>query len=214
MTTTFDQLINIDVSEKLETKKVGGVTLSYLSWAYAWAQFKKICPEACYEIKKFKTKDNELLPYMYDEKTGYMVNTEVSDGVMLHEMWLPVLDANNKAMKSEPYQYKTSKGETKTVNTATMFDINTAIMRCLVKNIAMFGLGLNIYAGEDLPGDMTIPDEEEKKQKQTDLLTAINSTKSYTELELLYKNNKKEIIANSTLLDLIKERGKTLRSAA
>ena len=53
-------------------------------------------------------------------------------------------------MKSIPYEYTTNKG-TFTVNAATMFDVNKALMRCLTKNLAMFGLGLYIYAGEDLP---------------------------------------------------------------
>ena len=60
------------------------------------------------------------------------------------------MDNKNKAMKCAPYQYKTRNG-VKDVEAATMFDINTAIMRCLVKNLAMHGLGLYIYAGEDIP---------------------------------------------------------------
>jgi hypothetical protein len=65
-------------------------------------------------------------------------------------MQIPVMDNKNKAMKSVPYQYKTRNGM-KDVEAATMFDINTAIMRCIVKNLAMHGLGLYIYAGEDIP---------------------------------------------------------------
>ena len=68
-------------------------------------------------------------------------------------MWLPVMDNANKTMKLNPYTYKTKKGE-KTVSAISMFDINKAVMRCLVKNLAMFGLGLYIYAGEDLPEDI------------------------------------------------------------
>jgi len=65
-------------------------------------------------------------------------------------MNLPVLDGANKAQKNVDYTYKTKFSE-KIVNAATMFDINTAIMRCLTKNLAMFGLGHYIYAGEDFP---------------------------------------------------------------
>jgi len=65
-------------------------------------------------------------------------------------MMLPVLDNKNKAMKKQAYTYTTNYGE-KTVDSATMFDINTSIMRCLVKNIALFGFGINVYKGEDLP---------------------------------------------------------------
>ena len=67
-----------------------------------------------------------------------------------HNMQLPVMDSKNKAMKAKAYTYKTKYGE-KRVEPATMFDLNKTIMRCLVKNMAMFGLGLSLYQGEDLP---------------------------------------------------------------
>ena len=66
------------------------------------------------------------------------------------EMWLPVMDGANNAMMDAPYTFTTRYGE-KAVNKATMFDINKTIMRCLTKNLAMFGLGHYIYAGEDIP---------------------------------------------------------------
>ena len=79
-----------------------------------------------------------------------MCHTEVSiDGETL-EMWLPVMDGANKSMKKEAYTYTTRYGE-KSVDAATSFDINKTLMRCLVKNLAMFGLGIYIFAGEDLP---------------------------------------------------------------
>ena len=55
-------------------------------------------------------------------------------------MWLPVMDGANKAMKANPYTYDTKKAKGLKVDAATMFDINKTIMRCLVKNLAMFGL--------------------------------------------------------------------------
>lgn len=142
MEKSFEDVYSINVNEKTE-KKNG---LTYLSWAWAWAEFKKAYPNATYTIKRF----DGNLPYVYDEKTGYMVFTEVTVGDLTHEMWLPVMDGANKAMKNEPYAYTTKFGE-KTVDAATMTDINKTIMRCLTKNLAMFGLGLYIYAGEDLP---------------------------------------------------------------
>lgn len=138
----FKKLYSLDVSGKTEEKN----GLTYLSWAWAWAEFKKACPDATYEIVKF---DNGL-PYAYDEATGFMVYTRVTAKGVTHEMWLPVMDGANKAMKTRPYEYSTKFGK-KTVEAATMFDVNKAIMRCLTKNLAMFGLGLYIYAGEDLP---------------------------------------------------------------
>ena len=142
----FNKLFQLDVNGHVE-KKNG---LNYLTWAWAWAEVKKIYPDASYEIKRFENG----LPYVYDPNTGYMVFTEVTIEGLTHEMWLPVMDGANKAMKSEGYTYTTKYGE-KDVEPATMFDINKTIMRCLVKNLAMFGLGLYIYAGEDLPEDLT-----------------------------------------------------------
>ena len=101
----FQKLYELDVNHK--TKDKNG--LKYLSWAWAWAEFKKANPIATY-----------------------------------------VVDGANAAMKAEAYTYKTRYKE-KECEAATMFDINTAIMRCLTKNLAMFGLGLYIYAGEDMP---------------------------------------------------------------
>ena len=167
----FSVLNAVNVNEHTETKKSDGTELTYLSWPFAWAEVKKRYPGAKYEI----VKQENGLPYVYDENTGYMVSTRVSIEGVSHEMWLPVMDGANKAMKSAPYIYKVKNKNfryakkcedgvyrdgygkeqpeffEKTVNAATMFDVNKAIMRCLVKNLAMFGLGLYIYAGEDLP---------------------------------------------------------------
>lgn len=146
MATVFDELNAINVNGKTEKKKSGGTELTYLSWTWAWAEVKKRYPEAHYEIVM-----HNGLPYVYDENTGYMVFTTVTIDGITHMMWLPVMDGANKAMKNQPYTYATKYNGEKTVDAATMFDINKTIMRCLVKNLAMFGLGLYIYAGEDLP---------------------------------------------------------------
>ena len=89
-----------------------------------------------------------------------MVFTEVTVDDLTHSMWLPVMDSKNKAMKLTPYTYQVWDSYKKvyvekTVQAATMFDINKTLMRCLVKNLAMFGLGLYVYAGEDIPTDNT-----------------------------------------------------------
>jgi hypothetical protein len=147
----FSKLYAIDVSDYVETKKNGNTELTYLSWANAWKNFKEQCPDADYDIKHWDGK-----PYLYDEVLGYMVETSITTNGETKTMWLPVMDNTNHAMKDKPYTYKTSKGEERTVQAATMFDINTAIMRCLVKNMGMFGLGLYIYAGEDVPDGETV----------------------------------------------------------
>ena len=141
----FAELYSLDVNKYVE-KKQG---LSYLSWSYAWAEFKKIYPDATYEVKK----DEHGRCYFGDEQIGYMVYTSVTAGGLTYEMWLPVMDTANKAMKLNAYTYSTRNGD-KSVEAISMFDINKTVMRCLVKNLAMFGLGLYIYAGEDLPEDI------------------------------------------------------------
>lgn len=151
--TVFDRLFNVDVSEHTEKKKTGKTELAYLSWTYAWANVKKRYPDANYEIARAENG----LPYVYDQHTGYMVFTKVTIEGVTHEMWLPVMDGRNEAMLDHPYQKK-YKDYSITVEPATMFDINKTIMRCLVKNLAMFGLGLYIYAGEDLPVDIDTSD--------------------------------------------------------
>lgn len=122
----YKKALKTDVNGKTE-KKNG---LTYLSWSWAWAEFIKLYPSATYEIKK----NVNGLPCFGDEKLGYMVYTSVTVDAVTHEMWLPVMDFKNKSMLQP-----------------TTFDINKAVMRCLTKNLAMFGLGLYIYSGEDLP---------------------------------------------------------------
>ena len=169
----FEKLIQLNVNDRTEKKN----DLTYLSWAWAWQEFKKICPDATYEIKKFPDENGREFPYVCDERFGIMVFTSVTAGGITYEMWLPVMDGANRAMKDEQYTYDVKKYEwdaqkrknvwdgeyeQKSVEAATMFDINKTIMRCLVKNIAMFGLGLYIYAGEDLPEEVKEPATDEQ----------------------------------------------------
>lgn len=121
----FEEVYAINVNDKTEKKG----NLTYLSWSLAWAEFKKVYPEATYKINAF---DGTYCTG--NEKMGYMVQTEVTAGEQTYEMWLPVMDMRNNAILQPK-----------------MTDVNKAIMRCLTKNLAMFGLGLYIYAGEDLP---------------------------------------------------------------
>lgn len=134
--TVFERLSAINVNEHVEKKD----NLTYLSWAWAWSEVKKACPDASYKIGATE----------YDEVLGFMCHTTVTIEGETLEMWLPVMDGKNKSMKKYPYEYTTKWGN-KLVDSATTFDINKTIMRCLVKNLAMFGLGIYIYAGEDLP---------------------------------------------------------------
>lgn len=186
----FDKLYKLNVNDNVEEKN----GLSYLSWTWAIAEALKVCPDMTYKVLRFENN----LPFTYDEQTGYMVFTEVTMGGITREMWLPVMDGANKAMLDHPYTYKVKKKEwndtikkyeytevEKTCEAATMFDINKTIMRCLTKNLAMFGLGLYIYAGEDLP-------EEEATAKITpEQIEQINKLVQDKESMLSYYKIKK-----------------------
>ena len=132
MENKFEKLLSLNVNDKTE-KKNG---LTYLSWSWAWAEFCKIYPEATYTV--LKNQDN--IAAFGNKEQGYMVYTEVTAGGITHEMWLPVMDFKNKSILNP-----------------TTFDINKAIMRCLTKNLAMFGLALYVYSGEDLPEQLETP---------------------------------------------------------
>lgn len=174
MENPFVKLFAVNLKDHLEVKKSGSTELKYVSWPYAWAEVKKLYPSSSYEVKKFNG-----LPYVYDPITGFMVYTSVTIEGVSHEMWLPVMDSSNKAMKAIPYTYTAPKWdynpqthrrekigmEERTVEAASMFDVNKTIMRCLVKNLAMFGLGLYVYAGEDLPED-AVQQQDAESQKQ------------------------------------------------
>ena len=121
----FEEIIKINVNDKTEKKG----NLTYLSWSWAWTEFKKIYPKATYLVDKF---DGTYCTG--NDKLGWMVRTEVSADDLTYEMWLPIMDMRNNAILQPK-----------------MTDVNKAIMRCLAKNLAMYGLGLYIYAGEDLP---------------------------------------------------------------
>ena len=169
----FNKLFLLDINGHIE-KKNG---LSYLSWAWAWAEVKKIYPTANYTIE----------PYSFDEKLGYMVFTTVTINGQTYRMWLPVMDNNNNSMKSEPYEVTTKYGK-KQVAAASMFDINKAYMRCLVKNLAMFGLGLYIYAGEDLP-EKSFETIDEELTILEEMLKKIDGCTTVEEVTDIWKNN-------------------------
>jgi hypothetical protein len=161
--TTFESLLKVDVTKRVKVKGSGKQAQKYLSWTYAWEMIKKTFPDANYKVLN----NSDGMPYFADD-FGIMIKTEVTINNETLSMWLPVLDGAMKAMKRTEYAYKVKKYvgvypntrqdgfEDKYVSPATMFDINTATMRCLVKNFAMFGLGLNLYTGEDFTEIETI----------------------------------------------------------
>ena len=170
--TTFNELCGINVNEHTEKKN----KLTYLSWAWAWRIFKQKCPDTTYQVMKTM----EGLPYLESE-AGVMVYTEVTANGITHEMWLPIMDGANKAMKRTAYTYQTKFGE-KTCDAFDMFDVNKTIMRCLVKNLAMFGLAIYIYAGEDLPEAPPVDVDG-----LADLIAKIDSSDSMENLKVNYE---------------------------
>lgn len=226
-TDKFQQLYTLNLNDKVENKN----GLTYLSWANAWAAFKTVYPNATYRIIK---NPQTNLPFFMDENLGIMVYTEVTADHQTYEMWLPVMDSANKAMRLTPYTYqiwdkKNNKYVERKVDAATMFDINKTVMRCLVKNLAMFGLGLYIFAGEDMPETVESSSEEpqqnatptkarkQRKQQSADrydgIRQAINATNSTQELMLLYQQHP-EVASNPQILALFTARKEQLLNAA
>lgn len=139
----FQKLNSIDVSGHQE-KKNG---LTYLSWAWAWGEVKKQHPEAVYTIYEAA---NGCF-YHTDGNTCW-VKTGVTVNGIEHIEYLPVMDNRNKSIP---------------LKSVTSFDVNKSIQRCITKACARHGLGLYIYAGEDLPED----EEPQQKPKQAKVQT-------------------------------------------
>jgi len=140
MSSVFETLNAIDVNDCVE-KKSG---LSYISWAHCWRYVKKNFPTAFYTIYENADGWN----YHTDGKTCWVKTGVTIDGLE-HIEYLPVMDFKNKSIKADD---------------VTSFDVNKAIQRSLTKACARHGLGLYIYAGEDLP------EEESKLLSQEELV--------------------------------------------
>lgn len=198
----FETLNAIDCSEHTEKKKNGQVELTYLSWPWAWAEVKKRYPDADYTIYK----DEQKRPYIEDPDYGLMCYTTVTINGQTHEMWLPVMDSANKTMRRTPYKYQSKSGE-RTCEAATMFDINKTIMRCLVKNLAMFGLGLYIYAGEDLPEDVVKEQAQAAADAKTKVIEQVKAAKDRAEVTSIW-NAHKELQADAQFKAAVMEMSK------
>ncbi len=158
----FKKLNSINVNDKTEKKG----NLTYLSWAWAWGEVKKLFPDTTYNI--YENVDG--LNYHTDGKTCW-VKTGVTVNGLEHIEYLPVMDFKNKSLP---------------LAEVTSFDVNKAIQRSLTKALARHGLGLYIYAGEDLPEDGTAgtPPEGGKKEPHAreDYIDDIKKTVLLSEL--------------------------------
>ena len=121
----MSDLLKVNVNDHTEQKN----GLTYLSWAWAWSEVLKVDPLATWEAVEFNGMPCTFLP-----DTSAMVKTIVTIKGHAKSCWLPVMNHRNQAIKGPD-----------------AFAVNTAIVRCLTKTISMHGLGLYIYAGEDLP---------------------------------------------------------------
>lgn len=138
-----------------KTKEWKSFELKYLSWAYAYREMTRLDPEASYNehtwpmmMKDGTIQEAYQVPYLRTE-TGYFVRVSVTMFGRTTSEWLAVMDSKNKALLNP---------------TAT--DINKALKRCYVKALALHGLGLFLYVGEDLPEDIQAPDFASDEQQK------------------------------------------------
>lgn len=141
----MSDLLKININERLEKKG----NLSYLSWAHAWGEALRIDPNASFHVSTFDRGDGVNQVYMDVNGTALVWVTVTLNGKAM-TCQLPVMDNKNKAIPNPD-----------------AFAVNTAIMRCMVKALALHGLGLYVYAGEDLPdGDEPKKPEPKPEPKQ------------------------------------------------
>ena len=171
----MSELLKINVNDHLEKKG----NLSYLSWAWAWAEVLKIDPAASWVAHEWADRPAMFLP---DGSAMVKVSVTVKNDTKL--CVLPVMDNRNRAIQNPD-----------------AFAINTAIMRCLAKAIAMHGLGLYIYAGEDLP-------EAEKKEPNPEVLAQIAAAVDQPTLLALFKSL--DAATRATHMDAFSARKKEL----
>ena len=175
---TFDILNKIDVNKY--KKKKG--RFDYLSWAYAVTEMLKVRPESTWHTHEYEV-DGKIRPYMVTE-AGFFVKVSVTiDGITRSQIH-PVLDNRNQ-----------------TIEKPNANDINTSIMRCLAKAIALHGLGLYIFAGEDLPE----PDQLEAKERAKILAEAQGMDKTFVD-ELIKKMDSGKINKSNLNKSLIRIR--------
>lgn len=172
----WDTLSKIDCSEHVEQK----MGLSFLSWAWAWGILMEHYPNA--QVKFYEQKDTGI-PYVEMPDGTAEIRCQVKIENLIREMWLPVMDYKNNA-----------------VSGCNARQVSDTKMRCLVKCLALFGLGHYIYAGEDTPSAEKDKDVKKAKPKKKEeesndkdmgnvLLDALSiPVESATTLEML-KNN-------------------------
>lgn len=181
----FETLNGINVNE--HTEKKNGLT--YLSWAWAWAEVKKLYPLATYKV--YEREDGNI--YWTDGRTAW-VKTGVTINGLEHIEYLPIMDYNNKSIPLEKI---------------TSFDVNKAIQRSLTKACARHGLGLYVYAGEDLPEDVNEKDALKVSKEIVDQAAFFNV--SLDKLAVYLKKNIKDL-TNEDVLEAIELKRKKMEN--
>ena len=171
----MSDLLKINVNGHTERKG----NLTYLSWAWAWAEVLKIDPSARWTAHEWADRPAMFLP---DGSAMVKVSVEIKGDIKT--CVLPVMDNRNRAIQNPD-----------------AFAVNTAIMRCLAKAIAMHGLGLYIYAGEDLP-------EVEKAEPNPEVLAQIAAAADPAALLALFKSL--DAATRATHMDAFSARKKEL----
>lgn len=164
----FQRLSEIDVSHMTERKG----QFTYLSWTHAWKAVKDNYPDAVFVKTVYTDNQNNQLPFMRDTKGNTWVGVAVSiEGETIEEIF-PVLDNRNRAI-----QFPDS------------FQVNTAHQRCLTKALAYHGLGINVYAGEDLPmASSNVEMLDEYKDKADGFKDKIKNAKNQKALDAIAKS--------------------------
>jgi len=164
----WDNLSKIDCNE--HTEKKGNLT--YLSWAWAWGMLMQNYPDATYRFKEWEGYD-----VLYYKNGTTAVACEMTVAGTSREMWLAVMDHKNQSVVDP---------------TATQ--ISNTKMRCLVKTMAMFGLGHYIYAGEDVPEDLSVSDEE----RQAELIKLMSKASQVAKLKAVITQQSKWVKSMET----------------
>ncbi len=177
MNSVFEKLDSVDVSKKAEKKG----RFTYLSWAWAVRELLRIAPDSTWIVHEWGVKGNKQ-PYMQTQAGCFVKVSLTVDGITREQVH-PVLDNRNQPIK-EP----------------NAFEINTSIQRCLAKAIALHGLGLYIFAGEDLP-DNTFKKLNEIRTSTIKYMTSESYYDTHWNEFLSYTKNLDKI-RNENLLDI------------
>lgn len=181
----FNVLNAIDCNEHVEKIDNGKKVLTYLAWAWAWTELKKAYPDSFYTIYE----NASGLNYHTDGRTCWVKTGVTVNGLELIE-YLPIMDNRHQSIPLEK---------------VTSTDVNKAIQRSLTKAAARHGLGLYIYAGEDLP-------ESVKNQMIDTAIDKVNACVSRAELSAVWRDYK-ELQTNEKFLNAVTEKGKEYQDA-